>query len=137
MSEASGATHAAKETFHDAIKVVSKYFAPIVGIGAGFVVGNTIGGINTIYNILVGTLGNNTASRIAPAVMGLVYGLIGYLFWGMRHGGMWMELIGGLAGGFFFGAAIWAGTKILNPAPIGGGLIDNLSGGLQTVASGG
>lgn len=139
---ATGALHATKETFGEALHVVLEYLVPLGAAVAGFFLnGLPLGGTNSFYNMLTRIQGmtTGTASRIALGLAALVNGIVGYCFWPLRHrDGLVMKLIGGAVGGFFFGTSIGLAIQIISPK--GGtpdGLIEAIAGGVTNVAQGG
>ena len=141
-NEGASAAHAAKETFGDAMKVFTKYFAPLAGIVGGYLSSALIGGGQAISNIVNQAFGQtyqgNSGNRIGAAIMAIILALAGYIFWGMRNGGgLWMPLLGGIVGGFLLGAGLGNVQYIVSGAQAPAGFIEQLAGGVQKVAGGG
>jgi hypothetical protein len=143
MSPGAGdAASATKSTFSHALHAVGKYLAPIAGVVAGYVAGPALGGARSIANAIWGVTGSGkglsgtSANRLGGAVMAMVAAGLGAVFWSMRGGGMWHEIIGGLVGGFFFGAALFNAGLLVTGAQGPSGLIESLSSGVAEVAEG-
>jgi len=143
MSPGTGdAVSATKSTLGHAIQALGKYLAPIAGIVGGYVAGGAIGGARSIANTIWGATGSGKLSgascnRLGAVIMALVGAGIGAVFWSMRGGGMWHELIGGFAGGFFFGVALYNAGLALTGSQGPSGFVETLAGGVERVATGG
>ena len=135
MSEAASAAHAGKETVGSFVTVAAKYFAPFAGVVAGFFGSAMLGGAKSVADMLWngagganGKLPGTSANRIGAAVMTIFWAMVGGVFWSLRsRGGVWMEAIGGFAGGFCFGAAAGNVPLIINGTQAGSGALDNLA----------
>jgi hypothetical protein len=132
-----------KSTFGHALTAVGKYLAPIAGIVGGYVSGGVLGGARSLANLVYGATGQGkglsgtSANRIGGAIMAIISAGIGAVFWSMRGGGMWHEIIGGLVGGFFFGVALFNAALALTGNQGPAGLVESLTAGVQQVAEGG
>lgn len=132
-----------KSTFSHALQALGKYLAPILGVVAGYVAAPAVGGARSIANVIWGATGNGkglsgaSCQRIGGVLMALISAGIGAVFWSMRGGGTWHEIIGGLAGGFFFGVALFNASLAITGAQGPSGLMESLSEGIAHVADGG
>jgi hypothetical protein len=133
-----------KSTFGGALRAIGKYLAPLIGVVAGYFSGRAIGGAPSlsgpIGNILGG--GSNAGGgangwRASYAIMALIWGGVGAIFWSIRGGGMWHEIIGGLLGGLFFGMALYNAVGIFQGQGSAGGALDNLIGSTTSAVGGG
>lgn len=139
---ASGATHAARESFDKSLNVIVEILVPVGAAVGGFFLPAVLGGGQSVANVAYHGLGDsgsgNTANRIGWAVQALINGAVGGAFWHMRNGGgIIMKAIGGAVGGFFLGGALGCLPGLFNPNQPPNGLIDSLAGSIQTIAKGG
>jgi hypothetical protein len=143
---AAEAKEVVESTFGHALKVVGKYLAPVVGIVAGYLGGQAVGGASGLSNIVYKIGGGNAtgapgisaanAWRISAVIMVVLSVSIAGVFWAMRRGGQWQEIVGGLIGGFFIGVALFNASIIITGQGVPGGFIESLEGGIEGIASG-
>lgn len=138
---ASQGASAARSAFHKTIESVTKYIAPVGGVVAGFFSAPLLGGgqaiANVFYNAVPGQTTGNWANRVGSGIIALVWAGIGGLFWHMRSAAGWVsELIGGLAGGFFFGAALGNVPNVISGNHATSGFVETFASGVQSAAGG-
>ncbi len=143
MTETAAATHAVRETFDSTLHAIGRYVAPLVGAVAGFMAGPVLGGARSIANMIWGTTGNGSglsgasSNRIAGTLMALISGGIGLVFWHMRkRGGVILELVGGLIGGFFMGVALFNVQFLVTGNQPPSGAIESWSDSAAAIAGG-
>jgi hypothetical protein len=106
---AAGASHAAREIGHESLNILVDTIAPLAGGVVGLIGGvGILGGTYSISNAILQVAPSLSAqnSRLGGFAAAVIFAGIGTALWHMRARGGWiLKLIGGGAGGFFYGTA--------------------------------
>src|SRR5579872_2577658 len=139
---ATSAAHTAKTVGYEFVDVVIDYLVPLGSGLAGYAAGPGLIGGNQIGTYIFQSpngIPSATETRVGGAIMALVTGLIGYVFWRLgKHDGWAMRLAGKAVGGFFLGtAASYAINNALAAQSVpSGGLLGSFQNGFIAIAGG-